>query len=413
MKTVITYGTFDLLHNGHINLLKRAKELGDYLIVGITTDNYDRDRGKLNVKNDLMKRIDDVKSTGLADKIIIEEYFGQKIDDIQKYHADIFAIGSDWIGQFDYLKEFCKVIYIERTKGVSSTQLRNKQFKIINLGIIGSNIAATDFMKESKFVSGIEVVGVLNSESVSCIDDVKGFSKNVDAVYIGKSSLLLVDYIRIMLEDNKHILFEEPIEMSSSELRELYRLASTKSLVLLEAIKTAYCPSFLHLITLIKSNKIGSVRDIALSYNDFSSNSILPIMKLLGDQYDNLAFFSPLGDKTASLIRGVMEYSNAVATFKVGKGIKSDGSLIISGTNGYVYVPEPWWKTESFELRFDNVDHNEKYFYKLVGNGLRYVIQEFIELIQSNSSVSNKLLPDESVAIYSIIEKFNQMKGLS
>ena len=88
MKTVITYGTFDLLHQGHINLLRRAKELGDYLIVGVTNDSFDRDRGKLNVRNNVLERVEAVKATGYADKIIIEDYVGQKIDDIQKYKRD-------------------------------------------------------------------------------------------------------------------------------------------------------------------------------------------------------------------------------------------------------------------------------------------------------------------------------------
>ena len=125
MKKVINYGTFDLLHQGHINLLKRAKELGDYLIVGVTTDNFDIERGKLNTLENLMDRIEAVKATGLADKIIIEEYQGQKIDDILSNNVDIFAIGSDWTGQFDYLKEFCEVVYLPRTLSGSRTVLSN------------------------------------------------------------------------------------------------------------------------------------------------------------------------------------------------------------------------------------------------------------------------------------------------
>ena len=136
MKRVITYGTYDLLHQGHINLLRRAKALGDYLIVGVTTDNFDLDRGKLNVRNNVMERIENVRKTGLADEIIIEEYLGQKIDDIQRYNVDIFAIGSDWEGYFDYLKEYCEVVYLERTEGISSTQLRNED--TVRLGIIGT-----------------------------------------------------------------------------------------------------------------------------------------------------------------------------------------------------------------------------------------------------------------------------------
>ena len=136
MKKVITYGTYDLFHQGHYNLLKRAKELGDYLIVGVTSDYFDKSRGKFNVRDSLMKRIENVKSTGFADEIIVEEYFGQKIDDIKKYGVDIFTVGSDWKGYFDYLNEYCHVVYLERTKGISSTQIRN--INNLRLGIVGN-----------------------------------------------------------------------------------------------------------------------------------------------------------------------------------------------------------------------------------------------------------------------------------
>ncbi len=125
MKKVITYGTYDLLHQGHINLLHRAKELGDFLIVGVTNDNFDRERGKLNVRNNVLERVESVKATGLADKVIIEDYIGQKIDDIQKYGVDIFAIGSDWEGKFDFLKDICEVVYLERTPEISTTRIKN------------------------------------------------------------------------------------------------------------------------------------------------------------------------------------------------------------------------------------------------------------------------------------------------
>ena len=107
MVRVITYGTYDLLHYGHIRLLERAKALGDYLIVGVTGDDYDKSRGKINVQQSLMERVEAVRATGLADEIIIEEYEGQKIDDIRRYHIDIFTVGSDWKGKFDYLNKYC------------------------------------------------------------------------------------------------------------------------------------------------------------------------------------------------------------------------------------------------------------------------------------------------------------------
>ena len=101
MKKVITYGTYDLLHKGHVRLLERAKALGDYLIVGVTADTFDRERGKINVQQSLVERIENVRSTGLADEIVIEEYEGQKIDDIKRMNFDIFTVVSDWRGKFD------------------------------------------------------------------------------------------------------------------------------------------------------------------------------------------------------------------------------------------------------------------------------------------------------------------------
>ena len=124
MTKVITYGTFDLFHEGHYRLLKRAKGLGDYLIVGVTTEAYDKTRGKLNVVDSLVTRIENVKKTGFADEIIIEESEGQKFNDIKRLGIDIFTVGSDWTGVFDYLKDYCKVVYLERTKNISSTMLR-------------------------------------------------------------------------------------------------------------------------------------------------------------------------------------------------------------------------------------------------------------------------------------------------
>ena len=124
MKKVITYGSFDLFHEGHFNILKRARELGDYLIVGVTTEQYDETRGKLNIIDSLDERIENVKRTGLADKIIVEDHVGQKVEDVQKYQVDVFVIGSDWMGAFDHLKDYCEVVYLPRTEGVSTTKIK-------------------------------------------------------------------------------------------------------------------------------------------------------------------------------------------------------------------------------------------------------------------------------------------------
>ena len=162
MIKVITYGTYDLLHYGHIRLLERAKKLGDYLIVGVTADDFDKTRGKINVQQSLMERIEAVRETGLADEIIVEEYEGQKIDDIRRYDIDIFAIGSDWKGKFDYLDEYCKVVYLDRTEGVSSSEIREKK-RQIRLGLTGDSAFLNKVYSESQFVNGIHVTALLTS----------------------------------------------------------------------------------------------------------------------------------------------------------------------------------------------------------------------------------------------------------
>lgn len=148
----------DLFHEGHYKLLQRAKALGDYLIVAVTSDYFDKCRGKFNVHDSLMTRVKNVEKTGFADEIIIEEYFGQKIDDIKKYGVDIFTVGSDWVGHFDYLSEYCKVVYLDRTQGISSTQIRNSHN--IKLGIIGNEDILKRFLDEFNYVSGMEIAGI-------------------------------------------------------------------------------------------------------------------------------------------------------------------------------------------------------------------------------------------------------------
>lgn len=158
MTKVITYGTYDMLHQGHINLLKRARDLGDHLIVGVTSEDFDKARGKINVRQSLMERVEAVKSLGIADEVIVEEYAGQKIDDILRYGIDIFTVGSDWEGYFDYLGKWCRVIYLDRTEGISSSDLRSESCNI-RLGIVADNQYAEKIIRESNYVNGLNVSG--------------------------------------------------------------------------------------------------------------------------------------------------------------------------------------------------------------------------------------------------------------
>lgn len=440
MKKVITYGTFDLFHDGHYRLLKRAKELGDYLIVGVTTENYDKSRGKLNVQENLVQRIENVKKSGLADEIIIEEYEGQKIDDIQKYNIDIFAIGSDWKGKFDYLSEYCEVVYLERTKGISSTQLRTKKNGIIKLGIVGYGRIANRFIPESKFVSGVNVEGVFgpNQDSLEQFaqkHELAFFTINydelldkVDAVYIASPHSTHYDYIKKALIKGKHVLCEKPMVLSVKQACELYKLAEDKKCVLIEAIKTAYSPGFLRLLSIAKSGLIGKIKNIDATFTklvkdnsrelditvgggsmtELGSYPLLAIIKLLGKNIEEIEFYSYYDvEKKVDLFTKVnLKYKDAIATAMVGLGVKSEGDLIISGTKGYIYVSSPWWKTEHFEIRFEDFSYNKKYYYTFEDEGLRYELAEFVSMINKMEIETYKLKPLESITIISIIEKF-------
>jgi len=125
MKRVITYGTFDLLHYGHVEILKRAKKLGDYLIVGLSSDEFNWNEKKKKCFFDYEKRKNLLEAMRAVDLVIPEKSWDQKIDDVKKYEADVFVIGDDWTGKFDFLKDYCEVVYLPRTPEISTTQIKD------------------------------------------------------------------------------------------------------------------------------------------------------------------------------------------------------------------------------------------------------------------------------------------------
>lgn len=442
MKKVITYGTYDLLHYGHVRLLERAKALGDYLIVGVTADSFDMARGKLNVEQSLMERIEAVRSTGLADEIIVEEYEGQKIDDIRRYSVDIFAIGSDWRGKFDYLNEFCQVVYLDRTEGVSSTDLRSKDHQL-RLGLIGESPILNKFENESKYVNGMTISGVCSENDRLLTDTLKAQSKPMselddlldrsDAVYVISNPRCHYEHIRRALLKGCHVLCESPLVIDPQQLAELQQLAKEKGCLMVDSLKTAYSMAYARLILLAKSGIIGQVmsvdatctsmtnlemsdeRDMAHLWNSIGAwgpTALLPIFQLLGTDYSSKMITTHLMEDTDdfdTFTKVAFIYPHAVASLKVGQGVKSEGSLVVSGTKGYIYVPAPWWKTDYFEVRYENPANNRRYFYQLDGEGIRYMLVAFKKAIQTGGSVG---YVDEhtSAAIVDIINDFYHKK---
>lgn len=436
MKKVITYGTYDLFHYGHQRLLERAKALGDYLIVGVTTDNFDLERGKMSTCNNVMERIEAVKATGLADQIVIEEYKGQKIDDIQKYGVDIFAIGSDWEGYFDYLKEYCEVVYLPRTQGISSTQLREER-PMVNIGVIGTGSIAGRFVPESKFVNSNAIVAAYNPNKEDCAAFCKKFELKqagsesnlydlCDAVYIASPHYTHYDYVKNALNAGKHVLCETPFVFSKAQAEELYTLAEEKKRVLMVALKTAYCPAFVHLVSLLKSGAIGDIVEVNASVTTLTDESsdkldssrmggsmsenacfpLLPIFKFFGTDFRNINFYSKMKNDVDMFTKAVFRYDHAVASFQVGLGVKTEGSMTIAGTKGYAYVPAPWWKTDYFELRFEDQNQNKKFFHTFAGDGLRYEIKDFVTSILSNEYFYSKVSKKENIKMAEVQEQY-------
>jgi predicted dehydrogenase len=240
-------------------------------------------------------------------------------------------------------------------------------------------------------------------------------------------------YIKESILAGKHVLCETPMVLKGEEAKELFALAEEKGVILMEANKTAHCPAFNHLVVMIKSGIIGEVVDIEASESklwtddmtlreydqkqaggslyELGSYPLLPIIKLLGCQYEHLNLYSRMMNGVDMYTKGVMRYPHAVCSFKVGLGMKTEGNLVISGTKGYAYVPAPWWKTDYFELRYEDQNKNQKFFYKWDGAGLRYEIQEFISCILNNRFSTSRLRRHESICMAEVMEHFTNRKN--
>ena len=425
-------------------MLKRAKALGDYLIVGVTADNFDKVRGKINVQLSLMERIEAVRSTGLADEIIVEEYEGQKIDDIRRLSVDIFTVGSDWVGKFDYLNDYCKVVYLDRTEGVSSSDIRANNRKI-RLGLVGESTVIEKFANESKYVNGVVVSGVctqfpeLLPQSFNNVPFITynydALLEEVDAVYLISKPEKHYEQIKLALNKGKHVLCESPITLNRDECIELFSEAKKKGLVLAESNKTAFSMAYSRLLLMVKTGKIGRVVSVDatstslsdsyfLSASDYSimwnsitawgAKGLLPVFQLLGCNYKKKSITSNIIDekeKYDAFTKIDLIYPTAVASIKVGKGVKSEGDLVISGTKGYIYVPSPWWKMDYFELRYENPAENKRFFYQLDGEGIRYELVVFIKAIENGKKNFN-IDEEVSIAISGIIEDYYKGKDL-
>ena len=439
MRKVITYGIFDVFHEGHRRLLERAKALGDYLVVGVSDNLYDELRDKLDTVDSLQVRMANVMATGYVDEVIVEDHEGQKAEDITRLNIDVFATGSDWRGKFDYLRPLCEVVYLDRTKGVSSTQLREARFSAVNLGIIGSGRIARRFVPEARAAKHVDIRAVFNPNLASAealqsqfklpiaTDNLDDFFESVDAVYIASPHETHEPYARLALQAGKHVLAEKPLALGGASAEALFELADAKDLVLLEAVKTAYAPSFCKLIELAQSGIIGSIVDVEASFTRLTSSGCrerddvryggsflelgsyvtLPALRLFGCYPDSVRFECLHDDLGLDMYTKVhLGFGDRFAMGKVGLGVKSEGNLVISGTSGYIAVKAPWWKPQHIEVHYEDPSHVDVFEYTYAEEGLRYEISEFTHRIRRHSGRMTKLSAEESISMARLIEQF-------
>lgn len=430
-RTVITYGTYDLFHEGHRRLLERARALGDRLIVGVTSDAYDRERGKLNVAQALPERIANVQDSGLVDQIIVEEYAGQKIHDIEKYGVDVFAIGSDWLGKWEHLRDYCEVVYLERTRGVSSTELRNTSSGILTIGLAGAGRSAKDLVSEARYVSGISVEAVWSprakkarklAESRELAGVAQSYEELVDsvqAVYISTPLEQRTGQIRQALEVGCHVLSEPPFATTEAETRALLALAQSKGLALVPGVRMAYSPGFLRMVAYARSGSIGQIRSVQVTsthlagrrylkqtpyggaINTFATYPLFAVIKLLGSDYQDVrcTVLQRNEEEAETFAHIDLRYPDALASVSVGTGVKSEDDLRVSGSDGYLYVPAPWWTTDRFETRFDDPRRNRSFFVPYEGYGMRYELAELASRVRGSDKVSYKMSDEDVLAV--------------
>jgi choline-phosphate cytidylyltransferase len=228
------------------------------------------------------------------------------------------------------------------------------------------------------------------------------------------------------------VLCEKPLAFKKKDAEELFAIAHEKSCVLLEAIKTAYCPGFVQLVGIAKSGAIGRICDVEAcftrltpenlrertdtafggGFTEFGSHTLLPIMKLMGTNYKEVRFDSIKDANGVDLYtKASFVYENGMALSKSGVGVKSEGQLLISGTNGYILAESPWWLTQYFEVRYEDPTKRDRYFSKFLGEGLRYEISDFAYLIHGHQGRSFKFTEEESIAIAGVMEKFLEQRA--
>ncbi len=398
MRKVITYGTFDMFHEGHYNILKRAKENGDYLVVGVTGESYDIGRGKLSVKDSLSTRMENVRKTGFADEIIVEEYLGQKINDIIKYGIDAFVIGDDWRGKFDHLSEYCEMVYLPRTEGISSTQIREETFDKYRIGIIADRLDDNSLTSEACKVSGFAVTDVYAEDGKLASEfkdkfglleshtSLRDFLVDVDIVYVRTELKDRYRYVKAALDAGKHVISDVPCSISITEEETLLEISKEKNLILMHNLKTLHTQVFTQLLWMVKAGLIGDIvrmdcsaskldKNIKQFFYELTTSALTTIMSILGTKYEAIDKKIIESDGQVEYMTMTIKYPSSDAVLNIGNRIKIDNQIVIVGTKGSIILGEKWWRADSFTM-YPTDGEPKAFRMNYDGNGFKFIIKD-------------------------------------
>lgn len=314
----------------------------------------------------------------------------------------------------------------------------------MRIGIIGTGRIAARFADtaltgiESTYISCVynpreeSAVRFIQQHNIqACTADWDEFVDNIDAAYVASPHETHYEYSRKLLLSGKHVLCEKPAALKKEQVRELIDIAQNNQLVYMEALKTAYCPGYKALIKIAESGRIGRIVEVEAAFSrltplntreykdddcngsflEFGSYTLLPVLTLLGCEYDDATFRTVRAQNgvdayTKAFIEYKDEYIDKTAIVKTGLGAKTEGQLVVTGTNGYILAKSPWWLTKEFEVRYENPGKIERYRFGYEGTGLCYEVREFVHRIKNNDKKTVDISDNISIAMAGVMERF-------
>ena len=314
----------------------------------------------------------------------------------------------------------------------------------MRIGIIGTGRIAARFADtaltgiESTYISCVynpreeSAVRFIQQHNIqACTADWDEFVDNIDAAYVASPHETHYEYSRKLLLSGKHVLCEKPAALKKEHVRELIDIAQNNQLVYMEALKTAYCPGYKALIQIAESGRIGRIVEVEAAFSrltplntreykdddcngsflEFGSYTLLPVLTLLGCEYDDVTFRTVRAQNgvdvyTKAFIEYKDEYIDKTAIVKTGLGAKTEGQLVVTGTNGYILAKSPWWLTKEFEVRYENPGKIERYRFGYEGTGLCYEVREFVHRIKNDDKITVDISDNISIAMAGVMERF-------